>query len=44
MATYEFETTVRIMTQAESEEEAHSEVEGWLQNNVFDYGAIVEVS
>ena len=44
MNTYEFETTVRIMIQGESEEEAHSEVESWLQDNVFDYGSIVEVS
>ena len=44
MNTYEFETTVRIMMEAENESDAYTEVENWLANNVFDYGSIVEVS
>ena len=44
MNTYEFETTVRIMMQAENESDAFTEVENWLANNVFEYGQIVEVS
>lgn len=44
MATYEFETTVRIMIEAESESDAYTEIELWLGQNVFEYGQIVEVS
>lgn len=44
MDTYEFEVTVRIMMEGDSEENAHAAVEDWLSDNVFDYGAIVEVS
>ena len=43
MNTYEFETTVRIMMEAENESDAYTEVENWLANNVFDYGSIVDV-
>lgn len=44
MDTYEFEVTVRIMKEGYSAENAHAAVEDWLADNVFDYGAIVEVS
>jgi hypothetical protein len=44
MNTYEFETTVRIMLEAENESDAYTEVEDWLANNVFDYDSIVEIS
>lgn len=44
MNTYEFEVHVRIMMEAENESDAYTKVENWLQDNVFDYGSIVEVS
>ena len=43
MATYEYQVTVTIMQEADSEEEAHAAVEDWLQDNVYDWGSIREV-
>ena len=43
MATYEYQVTVTVLRDADSQEEAYAGVEEWLENNVYDWGSIQEV-
>ena len=41
MATYEIEISkITMLIEAENEDEARSDAEQWLMNNVWDYGTV----
>lgn len=41
MKTYEIEISkITMLIEAESEDEARSDAEQWLMNNVWDYGTV----